>query len=54
MQLAPSLGQEVAGEIYAQVGETTLLCGDPSVFPLAEIRNAKTPTSHNRKLSTSN
>ena len=47
MQLAPSPGQEVAGEIYAQLGETTLLCGDPSVFPLAEVRNAKIRTSHN-------
>jgi hypothetical protein len=34
MQLAPPPGQEVAGEIYAQLGETTLLWGDPSIFPL--------------------
>ncbi len=32
MQLAPPPGQEVAGEIYAQLGETTLLWGEPSIF----------------------
>jgi hypothetical protein len=32
MQLAPVPGREVAGEIYAQVGETALLWGEPSVF----------------------
>ena len=47
MQLAPLPGDEVAGEIYAQVGETTLLCGEPSVFPVADGRHAKLRTSHN-------
>ena len=46
-QLAPLPGDEVAGEIYAQVGETTLLCGEPSVFPVADGRHAKIRTSHN-------
>jgi hypothetical protein len=32
MQLAPPLGEEVDGEIYAQVGETTLLWDEPWVF----------------------
>jgi hypothetical protein len=47
MQLAPLPGRQIAGEIYAQVGETTLLCGEPSVFPVADARHAKTRTSHN-------
>ena len=32
MQLAPPSGHEVAGEIYAQLGESTLLWGEPSIF----------------------
>ncbi len=32
MQLAPPLGNEVAGEIYAQIGETTLLWDEPRIF----------------------
>ena len=32
MQLAPPLGEEVEGEIYAQVSETTLLWDEPWVF----------------------
>jgi hypothetical protein len=32
MQLAPPRGQEVKGEIYAQVGATTLLWDEPCVF----------------------
>jgi hypothetical protein len=32
MQLAPPPAEEIEGEIYAQVGETTLLWGEPWVF----------------------
>jgi hypothetical protein len=41
MQLAPLPGDEVAGEIYAQLGETTLLCGEPSVFTVFDGRHAE-------------
>jgi hypothetical protein len=41
MQLAPPPGDEVAGEIYAQLGETTLLCGEPSIFTVFDGRHAE-------------
>jgi hypothetical protein len=45
MQLAPPAGHEVTGEIYAQLGETTLLWGDPSIFPLDD-RSQRRHDSH--------
>ena len=41
MQLAPLPGKEVPGEIYAQLGETTLLCGEPSVFTVFNGRHVE-------------
>ena len=41
MQLAPPPGEERSGEIYAQIGQTTQLWDEPSVWPAGETGEAQ-------------